>query len=153
MFTEISMTNFKSWRETGPVRMAPLTAFFGANSSGKSSLLQMLLLLKQTAESNDRNLVLKSGSDQDGYLNLGTPHEITYRDSAEMILNVVWDIPSSRKFYVRIPGEYRKKSISDLSFETVICTSQQRPFVNRLRYSNSDSNFSVDLSRLPNKSL
>ena len=53
MFKQISMTNFKSWRETGPVRMAPLTGFFGANSSGKSGLLQMLLLLKQTAESND----------------------------------------------------------------------------------------------------
>ena len=79
MFKQISMTNFKSWRETGPVRMAPLTAFFGANSSGKSSLLQMLLLLKQTAESNDRGLVLNTGSIQTGYVNLGTAHEITFR--------------------------------------------------------------------------
>ena len=48
MFTKIQMTNFKSWKESGEVRLAPLTAFFGANSSGKSSLLQMLLLIKQT---------------------------------------------------------------------------------------------------------
>ena len=31
------------------VKLAPLTGFFGTNSSGKSSLLQMLLLLKQTS--------------------------------------------------------------------------------------------------------
>lgn len=59
MFTNMRMTNFKSWSETGDIRLAPLTGFFGANSSGKSSLLQMLLLLKQTTESNDRGLVLK----------------------------------------------------------------------------------------------
>ena len=65
------MRNFKSWRETGPVRLAPLTGFFGANSSGKSSLLQMLLLLKKTTESNDRNLPLETGAMQDDYVNMG----------------------------------------------------------------------------------
>ena len=92
MFKQISMTNFKSWRETGPIRMAPLTGFFGANSSGKSSLLQMLLLLKQTSESNDRNLVLKTGSIQEGYVNLGTAHEITHGAETQMSLGMVWDV-------------------------------------------------------------
>ena len=50
MITELSAQNFKSWRETGSLHLAPLTGFFGANSSGKSSLLQLLLLLKQTVE-------------------------------------------------------------------------------------------------------
>ncbi len=50
MITEFSVQNFKSWEDTGKLRFAPLTGFFGANSSGKSSILQILLLLKQTAE-------------------------------------------------------------------------------------------------------
>ena len=50
MITELNAQNFKSWQDTGKLQFAPLTGFFGANSSGKSSLLQLLLLLKQTVK-------------------------------------------------------------------------------------------------------
>ena len=50
MITELGAENFKSWKNTGTLRMAPLTGFFGANSSGKTSILQVLLMLKQTVE-------------------------------------------------------------------------------------------------------
>ena len=36
MITELSAQNFKSWEDTGKLQFAPLTGFFGANSSGKS---------------------------------------------------------------------------------------------------------------------
>ncbi len=36
------------------MRLSRITGVFGTNSSGKTSLLQMLLLLKQTAASSDR---------------------------------------------------------------------------------------------------
>ena len=50
MITELRAQNFKSWQDTGAMRFAPLTGLFGANSSGKTSILQVLLMLKQTAE-------------------------------------------------------------------------------------------------------
>ena len=50
MITKLRAQNFKSWKDTGNLRFAPLTAFFGANSSGKTSILQILLMLKQTVE-------------------------------------------------------------------------------------------------------
>ena len=56
MITHIRVKNFKSWQDSGNVGLAPLTGFFGTNSSGKSSLLQMLLLLKQTVGSKDKVL-------------------------------------------------------------------------------------------------
>ena len=149
MFKQISMTNFKSWRETGPIRMAPLTGFFGANSSGKSSLLQMLLLLKQTAESNDRNLVLKTGSIQAGYVNLGTAPEITFRDSTVMTLQVVWDLAGKSAFSVPVPVDGGNIKVEQLAFKTVIHAAQQRTYVDNLQYT-SGNNFSVDLSRQPN---
>jgi AAA15 family ATPase/GTPase len=49
MLTRMRRVNFKSWEDTGSMRLAPITGFFGANSSGKTSLLQGLLLLKQTS--------------------------------------------------------------------------------------------------------
>ena len=50
MITEFRAENFKSWEDTGKIDFAPLTGFFGANSSGKTSILQVLLMLKQTVE-------------------------------------------------------------------------------------------------------
>ncbi len=50
MLTELKLRNFKVWKETGDMRLAPITGLFGTNSSGKSSILQSLLLLKQTIE-------------------------------------------------------------------------------------------------------
>ena len=41
MITEFRAKNFKSWaRHQCKLRFAPLTGFFGANSSGKTSILQ-----------------------------------------------------------------------------------------------------------------
>jgi len=53
MLTQLQIQNFKGWKDTGLIRMAPITLFFGANSSGKSSIGQFLMLLKQTVESQD----------------------------------------------------------------------------------------------------
>ena len=50
MITELRAQNFKSWQDTGTLQFAPLTGLFGANSSGKTSILQIPLMLKQTAE-------------------------------------------------------------------------------------------------------
>ena len=50
MITKLRAQNFKSWKDTSKLRFAPLTAFFGPNSSGKTSILQVPLMLKQTVE-------------------------------------------------------------------------------------------------------
>ena len=52
---ELRLANFKSigGPEATTVPLAPITLIYGPNSSGKSSLVQSLLLLKQTAESWD----------------------------------------------------------------------------------------------------
>ena len=63
MFTSLHLKNFKSWTDTGPVSLAPVTLVLGTNSSGKSSLIQSLLLLKQTAEAPDRTIHLNLGGD------------------------------------------------------------------------------------------
>lgn len=147
MFTKLRMTNFKSWRDTGDVRLAPLTGFFGTNSSGKSSLLQMLLLLKQTTESNDRNLVLKTGSLQEGYVNLGTPHEITYGDSTDMSLSVEWTLPkSTQPLSVPVPDSDRTISLDKLEFVTQIHAEPQKIYVSELLYRHQHD-FEVKLYR------
>lgn len=50
MFEELRIQNFRSVRDSGTLRLAPLTVLIGANNSGKSSILAALLLLKQSIQ-------------------------------------------------------------------------------------------------------
>ena len=78
MITELSAQNFKSWKDTGKLQIAPLTGFFGANSSGKTSILQTLLMLKQTVERpSDWNGVIDFGKDN-SRVNLGRFDDIIH---------------------------------------------------------------------------
>ena len=101
MLTHIRMKNFKSWADSGEVKLAPLTGFFGANSSGKSSLLQMLLLLKQTIGSEE---VLFFG-DENSLVNLGSFNEVIHRHNRDAQLEL------------EFRGKLREPCTIDLSLE------------------------------------
>lgn len=64
MFTRLRLKNFKVWTDTGDVGLKPITMLLGTNSSGKSTLIQSLLLLKQTVQSPDRTVHLNLGGDE-----------------------------------------------------------------------------------------
>jgi len=51
MLTGFRVQNFKAFEDTTFIELEPLTLLSGINSAGKSSILQALLLLKQTLES------------------------------------------------------------------------------------------------------
>ena len=78
MFKHLRIQNFKGWEDTGPIRMAPITLFFGANSSGKSSIGQFLMMLKQTVESPDRKAVFYPGG-KNTAVQLGSYQEMVFR--------------------------------------------------------------------------
>ena len=50
MLKRWSIENFKSFRDRTDIPLASITVFAGANSSGKSTILQSILLLKQTVQ-------------------------------------------------------------------------------------------------------
>jgi AAA15 family ATPase/GTPase len=77
MLTQLSLDNFKSWKAIEKMRLAPITGLFGTNSSGKTSILQLLLMLKQTIESSDRAQVLEFGDDK-SLTSLGSFHDVVY---------------------------------------------------------------------------
>jgi hypothetical protein len=80
MLREYQLTNFKAFAgpETMPIR--PITLIYGPNSSGKSSILQSLLLLKQTLEEADASTtLLPKGS----LVDLGSYREFVHRHEVE----------------------------------------------------------------------
>ncbi|WP_352499845.1 AAA family ATPase [Mesorhizobium sp. M0058] len=52
MFTRLSFENYRAFKK-GSLRIAPITILVGANSIGKSSILQIPLLFKQTLDQTD----------------------------------------------------------------------------------------------------
>ncbi|MGB5218870.1 MAG: DUF3696 domain-containing protein [Smithella sp.] len=59
MFTEIGIENFKAFGKMQRIPLKPITLLYGPNSSGKSSIMQALLLLKQTLEeAGDEKIIL-----------------------------------------------------------------------------------------------
>jgi len=95
MLQHLQIKNFKGWKDTGPIRMAPITLFFGANSSGKSSIGQFLMMLKQTAESSDQKAVFYPGGENSA-VQMGSFQEMVYqRDPKNRIeFDYRWQLPT-----------------------------------------------------------
>ena len=74
MIEALRFTNFKSWSQAN-LACGRITGLFGTNSSGKTSLLQFLLMLKQTKDATDRALSLDLNGD---YVKLGTMRDVIH---------------------------------------------------------------------------
>jgi hypothetical protein len=83
----------------------PLTIIFGANSAGKSSIPQLLLMLKQTAESPDRNRALHFG-DARTLVDLGLYKDVIHDHdtSNELEFQLRWQIHPDLQIEDRITG-------------------------------------------------
>jgi hypothetical protein len=92
MLREYQLTNFKAFAgpETIPIR--PITLIYGPNSSGKSSVLQSLLLLKQTLQEaeNPEALLLPKGNlvNLGGYREFVHRHDVSKSFSFKVLLDV-----------------------------------------------------------------
>lgn len=94
MVTSIRIQNFKGWKDTGELSLAPITVFFGGNSSGKSSIGQFLMMLKQTTESNDRSTGLQLGGSQRSIVDMGTWEDMIYGHKAgvDLSFELQWNL-------------------------------------------------------------
>lgn len=106
MLKQLRIQNFKGWKDTGTIRMAPITLFFGANSSGKSSIGQFLMMLKQTVESPDRKVVFYPGS-KNSAVQLGSYQEMVFQRDPEnkITFDYRWSLPEILKFKDPVTGQ------------------------------------------------
>jgi len=92
MLHEYQITNFKAFAESQTIPIRPITLIYGPNSSGKSSVLQSLLLLKQTLQEaeNPETILLPKGNlvDLGNYREFVHRHDISKPFSLKVILRV-----------------------------------------------------------------
>lgn len=152
MLKQLRIQNFKGWKDTGNIRMAPITLFFGANSSGKSSIGQFLMMLKQTVESPDRKAVFYPGG-KNSAVQLGSYQEMVFhRDQRNKIaFEYQWSLPNILKFKDPVSGQSFSGNLLDFEAEVELNDSKQNLLeVKRLKYrllDNDDQSLAVELVR------
>lgn len=109
MLKSITLKNYKCFKDETKIDIAPLTVLCGVNSSGKSSILKSLLMLKQSYENiYDSNSVLFNG---DLSLN-GTYKDVVYDHKVNN------NITFTNKFEIEnsnFLSSFEKNTIKDLN--------------------------------------
>ena len=135
MLTRARIKNFKAWRDTGDIRLAPLTVIFGGNSAGKSSLGHLLLALKQTALLSDRKRALHLG-DPSSLIDLGTFVDCLYGHDVNQKLefSLQWKLPSP--LHVKNTLDPKETYQGDqLALDAVLRAGKAtQPEIERIRY-------------------
>lgn len=135
MITKWSVSNFKSIAKETPLALAPLTIFAGPNSSGKSTILQSLLLISQTLahKVGSRSVVLNGALTR-----LGQFDDLKSHKSESDQITIGWechptqDVQMSIIENVRFPGPVtvygrRLDSIKEISCKLSFDTNPGKP--------------------------
>lgn len=156
MLKQLQIKNFKGWKDTGPIRLAPITLFFGANSSGKSSIGQFLMMLKQTVEYPDRKAVFYPGG-RNSAVQLGSYQEMVFRRDRNnrIAFDYQWSLPETMRVEDPLTGQVFSGQDLDFSAEVELNEATHHLLqVSRFKYRLLDEetlSFSIELSRDPAK--
>ena len=128
MLRKLTLKNFKAWQSVD-LEFGDVTYLFGTNSLGKSSLLQFILLLKQTKDATDPSTVFDLGG-QNQLVNLGSFRDMVY--SHQIDRKISWDISWKTKDRTRISDP--EGASSTILFEgdelnLASCVSYTDPFM------------------------
>ena len=155
MLEHLRIQNFKGWKDTGHIRMAPITLFFGANSSGKSSIGQFLLMLKQTIESADRKAVFYPGG-RNSDVQLGSYREMVFdRDPDNRIaFEYRWSLPKPLNFTDPLSGQVFSGDAIAFDAEVALAEGERRSLsLGHLKYelmAGDDTALAIGMARKSN---
>lgn len=143
MLTQLAFSNFKSWPEAR-LNLASITGLFGTNSSGKTSILQFLLLLKQTKDATDRALSLElNGS----FVQLGTILDAIHRHEENRRLCIDLAFRLDSPLALQDPARRKTESIAsarDVSYTAEIAVHEKAPRAERLSYTLDGLTFTLE---------
>ncbi len=145
MINWLNLQNFKAWQALD-IEFGQVTGLFGTNSSGKSSLIQFLLMLKQTKNTTDRNIVLDLGN-PDKFIDLGTYKDVIHQhqDTETLSYTLDWQIKTPLK--ISDPSKSRKTILfqgESLGIFCEVALKQQAMAVNHLSYGFNEVDFCIE---------
>ncbi|NLD00239.1 MAG: DUF3696 domain-containing protein [Gammaproteobacteria bacterium] len=137
MLTSWRVKNFKAWRDSGAIQLAPLTVFFGENSVGKSSLGQLLLALKQTAAASTSPQLLHFG-DAQSLIDLGSFAQNLHHGnlSEPLSFELQWQLPQ----VIHLQGVAQQSAIAVDALRldvSIVADADQQPRLQSICYTAS----------------
>ena len=145
MLKSLEFENFKSWGGRHRLEFGRITGLFGANSSGKSSIIHLLLLLKQTAESSSSARLVNFGGRESDYIDLGSFIDIS--SNRDLDNTISYSLNWSPTF---TPDNYSDFIIDDISISGALKTMSsvrgEAVFIDRL---GCQASYFYDPSYLP----
>ncbi|WP_293149532.1 MULTISPECIES: AAA family ATPase [unclassified Microcoleus] len=115
--------------DTGYIQLKPITVLLGQNSSGKSSFLRILPLLKQSLESRTTGPILWSGRLVD-FGNFEDAHQTGAEDNIEFSFNFKLEsrqFPSARDFsYFLFSGEAKILNTCDITLTLQVSENKKK---------------------------
>ena len=142
MLSRLHFTNFKSWAEAD-LLCGRITGIFGTNSSGKSSLIQFLLMLKQTKDATDRAISLELNGD---LVQLGTVKDAIHRHDEALAISWSLDLVLDEELALSDPSQKKTASVARgdrLTLQAEMAVSQSAPVARSLAYRLGDMRFSL----------
>lgn len=143
MLTELHFTNFKSWPRA-KLQCGKITGVFGTNSSGKTSLLQFLLLLKQTKDATDRAIALELNGD---LVRLGTIRDAIHQHDEERTIQFDFSFQLANALQLTDTSEKAKSEITrggELRISTEIGVRRRAPYTKKIAYTLGDMTFALE---------
>lgn len=143
MLTEIHFTNFKSWPQA-KLECGKITGVFGTNSSGKTSLLQFLLLLKQTKDATDRAIALELNGD---LVELGTIGDAVHKHDEERSINFGLSFQLQSTYVLMDPSDKRTSAITrgnQLALTGEIGVRRRAPYTKKIAYTLGGLTFALE---------
>ncbi len=143
MLTELRFSNFKSWPHVN-LQCGRITGVFGTNSSGKTSLLQFLLLLKQTKDATDRAIALELNGD---LVELGTIRDAIHKhdENRSIEFSLTLQLESARTLIDASDKRTSAITQSDaLSLAADIGVRRRAPFTRMIAYTFGAMTFALE---------
>lgn len=87
MINSIELKNFKAFKNSGQVNLKKVNLFVGPNSSGKSSFIESLVLLKRCIECMDQKAIFSFSKERDSYENIVFDNDIQNKIAYRLSFN------------------------------------------------------------------
>ena len=145
MLRSLRFTNFKSWAQAD-LTCGRITGLFGTNSSGKTSLLQFLLMLKQTKEATDRALSLELNGP---FVELGTIRDAIHQHDETRSIVTYLAFQPERELVLSGPLGNKTDPIArgeQVQLAATIGVHKKAPRAERLTYRLGKSGFTLGQS-------
>lgn len=94
LLSEIRIDNLKSFDKESSAKLAPITLFYGANSAGKSTIIQSINLIKQSLQGGGELVTQGSITNAGSFLGILNRHS----DMSKMALGISFGAPEESAF-------------------------------------------------------